>query len=90
MVERCARAVQATISELTSDTDSFEYICGTGRLASEEIALAVIDALMEPTPEMVEAAQRANYSAMAKGASGLGFKGIYRAMLSKAKEGTGE
>lgn len=56
---------------------------------AKNYALAVIDALMEPTPEMVEAADAAGWDVGAD-ASSSGLVHIYRAMLSKAKEGTGE
>jgi hypothetical protein len=91
MVERCAEAVKAKLFELRHRMDTMGF---------EEIALAVIDALMEPDGQMWSAGRKAFDNEAEKWRSADRYEQasaiadrapeiIYRAMLSKAKEGTG-
>ena len=56
MVERVAKALEAKLSEMTSGDDTLNYRRPSGELASAELARAAINAMREPTPEMLEAA----------------------------------
>jgi hypothetical protein len=102
MVERCATAVM--ISDGCGYSVEGEHVlCDNlsalkglpdpyGKPLYREVcdcraaAIAVIDALMEPTAAMVVA----GCAERDRPGSGAKVSEIYRAMLSKAKEGTGE
>lgn len=53
MLERLGRVVESTIGEMSSYDYTLNYDHPSGMLGSEYLARAVIEALMEPTPEML-------------------------------------
>lgn len=86
MVERVARAAAKAAGNF--DYDGFN---ADTRAKYDRIALAVIDALMEPSDDLLEAAGLDNDNSGAPFVSNFNyFRDQLRAMLSKAKEGTGE
>ena len=96
MIEKCARAAMADIKRqldgqpIPGPADPFSWSApATGQsIDMEQVAAAVIDALMEPTEAMVEAAiapYRDKNSAEFTNIMREAVAGYFRAMLSKAK-----
>jgi len=77
MVERCAVAVKAKLFEMQHRTDTMGF---------EEIAVAVIEALMEPTQKMMENGWNAVSSSgrVEPGPDNTDILAVYQAMLRTA------